>query len=53
MNSLAQLLSEKQPFEVREITTFSQKINIFDTNVDTPPEQLGISRKGFDRVVGL
>ena len=53
MNSLAQLLSKIQAFEVREIATFSQKINIFDTNVDTSPERLGISRKGFDRVVGL
>ena len=29
MNSLIQSLSEKQPFEVREITTFLQKKSIF------------------------
>ena len=53
MNSLAQLLSEIQPFEVREIATFSQKIYIFDTNVKISQGRLEISKNELDWLVGL
>ena len=53
MNFLAQLLSEIQPFEVREIATFSQKIYIFDTNVKISQGRLEISKNELDWLVGL
>ena len=53
MNFLAQLLSEIQPFEVREIATFSQKIYIFDTNVKISQGRLEISKNELEWLVGL
>ena len=53
MYSLAQILTEIQPFKVRENVIFSPNIAIFYGYVGIPPKPLRISRNGFNQVLGF